>query len=83
MTTPTLRHSLFALMFAASTAVMVQIELARTWPELKQAVQERTGGQRYPMTGFDGKEVAEIWVVSGRSTAMSGHAPGSRTAAAI
>jgi pimeloyl-ACP methyl ester carboxylesterase len=60
MTTQTLRHSLFALLLAASTAVMAQIAPARTWPELKQAVQERTDAQRYPMTGFDSKEVAEI-----------------------
>ena len=37
-----------------------QIAPGRTWPELKQAVQERVNAQRYPMTGFDPKEVAEI-----------------------
>lgn len=45
MTTPTLRHSLFALMFAASTAVMAQIALARTWPELKQALASSSPAQ--------------------------------------
>ena len=37
-----------------------QIAPGRTWPELKQAVQERVNAQRYPMTGFDAKEVTEI-----------------------
>ena len=37
-----------------------QIAPARTWPELKQATQERVDGQRYPLTGFDPVEVKEI-----------------------
>lgn len=49
----------FALFFAASTAA-AQIAPARTWPELKQAVQERADAQRYPLTGFDRQEVSEI-----------------------
>jgi pimeloyl-ACP methyl ester carboxylesterase len=48
-----------ALIFA-STASVAQIAPSRTWPELKQAVQERTDNQRYPMTGFDSKEVSDI-----------------------
>jgi esterase FrsA len=54
------RQFLFALLFTACTAAWTQIAPARSWPELKQAVQERTDSQRYPMTGFDSKEVAEI-----------------------
>lgn len=50
---------LIALLFS-STTVMAQIAPPRTWPELKQAVQERTDSQRYPMTGFDSKEVSDI-----------------------
>lgn len=60
MTTPTVRQFLFALLITACTAASAQIAPPRTWPELKQAVQERTDSQRYPMTGFDSKEVAEI-----------------------
>lgn len=60
MTTPTVRQCLFALLITACTAASAQIAPPRTWPELKQAVQERTDSQRYPMTGFDSKEVAEI-----------------------
>jgi len=47
-------------LITACTAASAQIAPPRTWPELKQAVQERTDSQRYPMTGFDSKEVAEI-----------------------
>ena len=60
MTTSTLPRSMFALLLTVSTAVIAQIAPARTWPELKQAVQERADSQRYPMTGFDSKEVSEI-----------------------
>ena len=60
MTTPTVCQCLFALLITACTAASAQIAPPRTWPELKQAVQERTDSQRYPMTGFDSKEVAEI-----------------------
>ena len=49
--------SLFGLWLGCAHS---QIAPGRTWPELKQAVQERVNAQRYPMTGFDAKEVAEI-----------------------
>lgn len=39
---------------------LAQIAPARTWPELKVAVQERVNAQRYPLTGFDAKEVEHI-----------------------
>jgi pimeloyl-ACP methyl ester carboxylesterase len=55
-----LRACVGAIVLLASTAVLAQIAPPRTWPELKQAVQERADGQRYPLTGFDKKEVAEI-----------------------
>jgi hypothetical protein len=48
------------LLGGVCTAVQAQMAPARTWPELKQAVQERVNAQRYPMTGFDAKQVAEI-----------------------
>ncbi len=60
-----LRAALNALLFAsfllpAAGSALAQIAPARTWPELKQAVQERADAQRYPMTGFDSREVREI-----------------------
>lgn len=60
MSKTTSRFLLLALVLTLSSAVMAQIAPPRTWPELKQAVQERTDAQRYPMTGFDSREVAEI-----------------------
>jgi esterase FrsA len=48
------------LLSCAPATVLAQIAPARTWPELQQAVQERVNAQRYPMTGFDAKQVAEI-----------------------
>ena len=45
---------------AAATAASAQIAPARTWPELRQATQERVDAQRYPLTGFDPVEVKEI-----------------------
>ncbi|MBU6190740.1 MAG: hypothetical protein KGR68_15595, partial [Betaproteobacteria bacterium] len=47
-----------ALSFAGSS--IAQIAPGRTWPELKEAVTERVKAQRYPLTGFDAGEVAEI-----------------------
>lgn len=46
------------LSFAGSS--IAQIAPGRTWPELKEAVTERVKAQRYPLTGFDAGEVAEI-----------------------
>lgn len=60
MTTLFLRFLSLSLLLVISSTLWAQIAPARTWPELKQAVQERTDGQRYPMTGFDSREVAEI-----------------------
>lgn len=39
---------------------MAQIAPGRTWPELKEAVTERVKAQRYPLTGFDAREVDDI-----------------------
>ena len=39
---------------------LAQIAPGRTWPELKDAVTERVKAQRYPLTGFDVQEVADI-----------------------
>jgi pimeloyl-ACP methyl ester carboxylesterase len=45
--------------FVAPTA-SAQIAPARTWPELKEAVQDRANRQAYPLTGFKADEVREI-----------------------
>ena len=49
-----------AILLCALSNASAQIAPARTWPELKQAVQERVNAQRYPLTGFDAREVTEI-----------------------
>lgn len=36
-------------------SAIVQIAPARTWPELKEAVQERVNRQAYPLTGMDAR----------------------------
>ena len=46
-------------MLTAASAI-AQIAPARTWPELKDAVQERVNRQAYPLTGMDARDVAEI-----------------------
>jgi esterase FrsA len=60
-----LRAALNALLLATfllpfTGSAHAQIAPSRTWPELKLAVQERADAQRYPLTGFDSKEVREI-----------------------
>lgn len=56
-----LTRALFLLLaLAASNTVFSQIAPARTWPELKEAITERVNAQRYPLTGFDPKEVTHI-----------------------
>ncbi|MEI6300366.1 MAG: alpha/beta fold hydrolase [Betaproteobacteria bacterium] len=37
-----------------------QIALQRTWPELKEAVQDRVNRNAYPLTGYDREEVREV-----------------------
>lgn len=55
-----IRLACFSVWLSCLTWAQAQIAPGRTWPELQQAVQERANAQRYPMTGFDAKEVAEI-----------------------
>lgn len=55
-----IRLACFSVWLSFLTWAQAQIAPGRTWPELQQAVQERANAQRYPMTGFDAKEVAEI-----------------------
>lgn len=52
--------SALAVLCCAAQVATAQIAPQRTWPELKEAVQERANGQRYPLTGFDAREVQDI-----------------------
>jgi pimeloyl-ACP methyl ester carboxylesterase len=54
------RIIVFSLLACYFVSAFAQIAPGRTWAELKLAVQERVNAQRYPMTGFDSDEVAEI-----------------------
>lgn len=49
-----------AVIAIASTGALAQIAPARTWPELRDAVQERVNRQAYPLTGMRADEVREI-----------------------
>lgn len=62
---PRLRHALrlSALVAAASIlagAASAQLAPPRTWPELKDAVQQRADRNAYPMTGMKASDVREI-----------------------
>src|SRR3954462_8743611 len=59
------RHSLrlSALVAAASvlaSAAFAQLAPERTWPELKEAVQQRADRNAYPLTGMKADDVREI-----------------------
>src|SRR3954462_6154598 len=59
------RHSLrlSALVAAASvlaSAAFAQLAPQRSWPELKEAVQQRADRNAYPMTGMKADDVREI-----------------------
>src|SRR6476469_10454473 len=41
-------------------AAVAQLAPPRTWPELKEAVQERANRNAYPMTGMKSEDVREI-----------------------
>src|SRR5689334_14877582 len=46
-------------LFVAATA-SAQIAPTRTWPELRDAVQDRVNRNAYPLTGYDKDEVREV-----------------------
>ena len=54
--------AVIAISFAAalSGGVSAQIAQQRTWPELKDAVQDRVNRNAYPLTGYDREEVREV-----------------------
>ena len=51
--------ALLAVLAMCSTA-SAQLAPQRTWPELKEAVQERANRNAYPMTGMKADDVREI-----------------------
>jgi pimeloyl-ACP methyl ester carboxylesterase len=57
-----LRTSVFAAAIAivSTTSAMAQLAPARTWSELKEAVQQRADRNAYPMTGMKADDVREI-----------------------
>ena len=57
-----LRVSAFAaaIAVAGTTSATAQLAPARTWPELKEAVQQRADRNAYPMTGMKADDVREI-----------------------
>ena len=56
------RMSVFAaaIAIASTTSALAQLAPARTWPELKEAVQQRADRNAYPMTGMKADDVREI-----------------------
>lgn len=51
---------LTALLTAAAVSAAAQIAPSRTWPELRDAVQDRVNRNAYPMTGYNKDDVREI-----------------------
>src|SRR5581483_2576083 len=55
----TARALALLLLFTASVA-WAQIAPTRTWPELRDAVQDRVNRNAYPLTGYDKDEVRAV-----------------------
>ena len=53
------RIALSLLVFVPLVALS-QVAPTRTWPELKEAVQDRVNRNAYPLTGYDKEEVREV-----------------------
>jgi pimeloyl-ACP methyl ester carboxylesterase len=51
---------LIALLAFIPLYVTAQVAPTRTWPELKEAVQDRVNRNAYPLTGYDKEEVREV-----------------------
>jgi esterase FrsA len=54
------RVLLSLLLFLFSFTAAAQIAPTRTWPELRDAVQDRVNRNAYPLTGYDKEEVREV-----------------------
>jgi esterase FrsA len=55
-----LARLLLCLSLFCAGAAAAQVAPTRTWPELKEAVQERVNRNAYPLTGYDKEEVREV-----------------------
>ena len=55
-----LRASVLTAFILMTTATLAQLAPPRTWPELKEAVQQRADRNAYPMTGMKPDDVREI-----------------------
>ena len=53
-------HFLLPLLLLAPVLATAQIAPTRTWPELKEAVQDRVNRNAYPLTGYGKEEVREV-----------------------
>src|SRR5258706_15241845 len=51
---------LFCLAFFIAAGAFAQVAPTRTWPELREAVQDRVNRNAYPLTGYDKEEVREV-----------------------
>ena len=58
--TGAIRAVLFGVFVVTTTTAWAQIAPPRTWPELKEAVQQRADRNAYPMTGMKPDDVREI-----------------------
>ena len=56
----TFARLLFAAACVTALPAAAQIAPSRTWPELKDAVQDRVNRNAYPLTGYDKEEVREV-----------------------
>src|SRR5689334_24368810 len=48
------------LLLFVPVVALSQLAPTRTWPELKDAVQDRVNRNAYPLTGYDKEEVREV-----------------------
>jgi len=53
-------RALALLLLFATTVASAQVAPTRTWPELRDAVQDRVNRNAYPLTGYDKEEVREV-----------------------
>src|SRR3954463_12148941 len=55
-----LARLLLCLPLLAAAGAFAQAAPTRTWPELRDAVQDRVNRNAYPLTGYDKEEVREV-----------------------
>jgi pimeloyl-ACP methyl ester carboxylesterase len=55
-----LARLLLCLSLFAAASAFAQVAPTRTWPELREAVQDRVNRNAYPLSGYDKEEVREV-----------------------